>query len=209
VIAERLTQLVRQRIQTQALSGDGQGEHILGVLNRAGVATVEHEAGAAAADAILRVLTTVRLANASPTGVLVNPLTYQSILTQRAGDGSRLDSPGALAGAPVDSAWGIPLIQTAAVGPDKPILADWARAATLYIREGLTARVSDSDQDDFVRNVVTVLVETRVGLMVSYPQAICVVELDGASGASGASSPVAAQAKTRAPQTRPRGAETG
>ncbi len=203
VITERLTQLVRQKIQSQLLAGDGAGEHLLGILNRDGVAHVDG-AGMPAADAVLRGLTTVRMNNAAPTGVVLNPLTYEGMLTERDAGGGRLDSAGAFAGTPVDAAWGIPVVQTAAVDPDVAVVADWAQSAVLFVREGLTVRISDADQDDFVRNRITVLCETRVGLMVAVPPGIAVVHLGG-----GAAPEAAGQARPRSPQTRPRGGQSG
>jgi hypothetical protein len=174
LIRQRLTYLVQRRVETQILVGDGVDPNLEGIVDRDGVGTAS---GSPAADAILSGLTQVRLANATPTGVVIHPSAYESILTEKDGGGGRLDSPGALAGLPVDSIWGVPLIQTAAIAEDQAIVADWGRACTLFIREGLIVRTSDADQDDFIRNRVTVLAETRVGLMVSYPRAICVVSL--------------------------------
>jgi HK97 family phage major capsid protein len=94
VIRERLTYLVQRRIERELLSGDGAGEHIRGILNRTGVAEVDRN-GMPNSDAILRGLTTVGLSNATPTGVVLNPLAYESMLTERDDAQSRLDSPGA------------------------------------------------------------------------------------------------------------------
>jgi HK97 family phage major capsid protein len=101
------------------------------------------------------------------------------------------------AGDPVDSVWGVPVIQTPAIGQDQAVVADWARAATLYVREGLVTRVSDSDQDDLLRNRLTILVETRVGLMVAQPSLVCVVNLGaGVSPAAGAKGATPAKSKS-------------
>ena len=42
-------------------------------------------------------------------------------------------------------------------------------AGEAIVREGVNVKVSDSDQDDFVRNRVTILAECRVALVVWRP----------------------------------------
>jgi HK97 family phage major capsid protein len=71
----------------------------------------------------------------------------------------------------------VPVIQSSIVDQTKAIVADWGRATTVYVREGLNLRTSDSDQDDFINNRVTLLAETRMGLAVWQPAAICEVNL--------------------------------
>ena len=48
---------------------------------------------------------------------------------------------------------------------------NFSLGATLFVREGINARISDNDQDDFVKNRVTTLVEGRWGLAIWRPAA--------------------------------------
>jgi HK97 family phage major capsid protein len=177
MINTRLTYLVERRIEAQVLAGNGTGGNLLGVLGTAGIGSVAFATGTPAADLILQGLTTVRLANAEPDAVLLHPTTYEGMLNAKAsGSGERLDSGGAFV-SPADSIWGVPVIQSGVISPSVAVCADWGRAVTLFFREGLNLRTSDSDQDDFVRNVLTVLAESRVGLAVWQPAAICEVHL--------------------------------
>ena len=113
--------------------------------------------------------------------MLLNPNTYAGMLEAKAeGSGERLDSSG-LFDSPADSAWGVPIIQSSIIDETKAVVADWTLATTLFVREGLTVRGSDADQDDFVRNRVTLLVESRVGIAVWQPS--LVVEVNLAAGA--------------------------
>ena len=50
-------------------------------------------------------------------------------------------------------------------------------AGRVIVREGANVTISDSDQDDFTRNKVTVLAEGRFGLEVEQPAAVCSVDL--------------------------------
>ena len=177
MINSRLLYLVQRRIESQIVNGDGSGGTILGIMNTTGVGSIPFAAGTPLSDLVLAGLTTVRLSNAQPTAILLNPVTYEAMLAQKAsGSGERLDSGGAF-DSPADSIWGVPVIQSAVVDQSKAIVADWGRATMLYIRTGPNIRVSDSDQDDFIRNVVTVLAESRVGLATFQPSAACIVDL--------------------------------
>lgn len=180
LVNNRLRYSVQRRIEAQVLAGTGQNETLTGILSTTGVGTVPYEAATPAADLILSGLTVVRVSGGNPTGIVLNPVTYQQMLQQKAeGSGERLDSAGAFAGT-VDSLWGVPVVQSPVISPDRALVGDWAAAARLFIREGLSLRLSDSDQDDFIRNRLTALTEARVGLAVFQPSAVCEVELAGA-----------------------------
>lgn len=173
----RLTYLVERRIESQVVAGTGVGGTIQGVLATTGIGSVPFVTGTPFSDLILQGLTNVRLANAEPDAVLLNPTTYAAMLSQKAsGSGERLDSSGAF-DSPADSIWGVPVIQSSVIGTNQAICADWGRSCTVYVREGLNLRTSDADQDDFVNNRVTLLAESRVGLAIWQPTAICEVAL--------------------------------
>jgi hypothetical protein len=177
IIESRLVYLISRRIESEIVNGDGVGDDMLGILNQTGIGAVAYDATKPASDLLLAGLTQVRLANGQPSAILLNPNTYASMLEAKAtGSGERLDSGGAFE-SPADSIWGVKVIQSAIVGTGQAIVADWGRATTLYVREAVNARVSDADQDDFIRNRVTMLAEARVGLAVWQPSAIVVVDL--------------------------------
>lgn len=177
MLQQRLMYLVNRRVESQIVNGNGTGANLLGVLSTTGIGSIPFVAATPFSDLVLEGLTAVRLANAEPDAILLNPVTYQAMLAQKAtGSGERLDSGGAF-DSPADSIWGVPVIQSAVVDQTKAIVADWGRSCTVYVREGLNLRTSDSDQDDFVNNRVTLLAETRIGLAVWQPTAICEVAL--------------------------------
>ena len=49
--------------------------------------------------------------------------------------------------------------------------------ATLFVREAVNVRISDADQDDFIRNRLTMLGEGRFGLAIWQPTAFAIVHL--------------------------------
>ena len=72
--------------------------------------------------------------------------------------------------------WGLPAVPSKVLAPGTAIVGDFSQC-TLYVREGANVRISDSDQDDFIRNRVTLLGEGRFGLAVWQPAAFAVVDL--------------------------------
>jgi hypothetical protein len=70
--------------------------------------------------------------------------------------------------------WGLAVTTNRIV--NKPLVGDPA-GATLLVREGVNIKTSDADQDDFIRNRVTVLGETRVAMPVWRPTAFALAPL--------------------------------
>jgi HK97 family phage major capsid protein len=173
----RLLYEVNRRTEHQILLGDGTGENITGIFNTTGIGSIAFATGTPQADLILQGVTSVRLSNGQPNGIVVNPSDYQQMLELKAtGSGERLDSEGAFTATP-DTMWGIPLVQTALMPVGQALVGDFLRGTHLFVREGLTVRISDSDQDDFLKNQVTMLAETRVGFAVFQPAAMCQVHI--------------------------------
>jgi HK97 family phage major capsid protein len=73
--------------------------------------------------------------------------------------------------------WGVPLVPSPAMAQGTVLIGDFAAGAQLFIREGVSVLLSDSDQDDFIKNEVTLLGEMRAALAVWRPAAFCTVDL--------------------------------
>lgn len=175
---------VRRRLMNQMLFGDGTGQNLLGLANVAGIGAPASVAGDNVADGLLRAATTIVLSDGDPSFVALNPLTWLSILTTKAttnqyvfGDAQDLVAGPDLGNAQAvpgrgNSIWGLQVVQNrlvpAAVGG--PIVGDPIGAA-LLVREGVNIKTSDADQDDFIKNRVTILGETRVAFPVWRPTA--------------------------------------
>jgi hypothetical protein len=180
-INSRLTYSCLQRLEDQIVHGDGQGENILGIVNAPGVGTVPFDAAAELSDLVLDGITTVVNADAQPDGILINPNNLAALLkTKTQGSGERLDSSGAFSATP-SSLWGLPCLPSRVCPIDEVIVGAWGMGTTVFVREAITVRLSDSDQDDFVRNAVTALAELRAGLAIWQATAFCKVKLSASA----------------------------
>jgi HK97 family phage major capsid protein len=169
---------VRRRIESQMLVGDGVGQNLKGILNTTGIGAPAFVAGDNIADAILRAITVVVLSDADPNFVALHPLAQQDLMLMREDTGG--PRTGAyLYGSPASPAaptiWGLAMTANRAVPAATPLVGD-AMGATLLVREGVNVLVSDSDQDDFIRNRATVLAEARVAFPVWRPSSFAVAD---------------------------------
>jgi HK97 family phage major capsid protein len=176
IIDARLRYSVQRRLEGQVLNGNGTDPNIRGILATAGLGAVAYAAGQLAADQVLRAMTTVLLADAQATGIVMNPLDWQdALLAKAAGDGHYY-SGGPFSVTPAVM-WGVPLVPSPVIPAGTVLVGDFAIGAQLFIREGVNVLLSDSDQDDFIKNKVTLLGEMRAALAVWRPSAFATVDL--------------------------------
>jgi HK97 family phage major capsid protein len=176
VVAEsRLNYGVSRRLENQIVAGDGTAENILGLLHTTGVGSIAFAAGEPLTDLALDAISAVLVSDAVPDAVVANPLDVAAMLKAKAsGSGERLDSEGAFSDLP-QTMWSLPLIQSKVMPQGQALVGDWSLGTTVFVREAVNVRISDADQDDFIRNRVTVLGEGRFGLAVWQPTAFCIV----------------------------------
>jgi hypothetical protein len=173
---------VRRSVENQILMGDGSGQNLRGIYNQTGLGAPAYVAGDNAADSILRAMTVVILSDADPDFVAANPLLWEEILLMRTNEAGA-NTGAYLAGGPfmvaAPSIWGLTLTANRTIPQTQPLIGD-SMGATLLFREGVNVKTSDSDQDDFVRNRVTVLAECRVAFPVWRPASFAIAETEAA-----------------------------
>jgi HK97 family phage major capsid protein len=167
---------VRRKIEAQILAGDGTGQNLRGILNTTGLGAPPFVAGDNPADALLRAMTVVILSDADPNFAAVHPLLWQDIMLMREnGDRTGQYLAGGPFGITAPTVWGLALTTSTVIPQATPLVGD-SMGATLLFREGVNVKTSDSDQDDFVRNRVTVLAEARVAFPVWRPASFAIAD---------------------------------
>lgn len=68
--------------------------------------------------------------------------------------------------------FGLPVVPTQAMAVDKFLVGSYQQAGTLYDRWAARVEVSTEHADFFVRNLVAILAEERIGLAVKQPLAL-------------------------------------
>jgi HK97 family phage major capsid protein len=173
-IDTRLLGGLDQKLEDQILNGDGTGENLLGILSTNGIQTTA--AGASVLDAIWTARTLIRVnALAMPNAVLVNPSNFSAIRLARENTasatlGNYLMGPPSTVGEV--TVWGLRVVESLYVPAGTVIVGDFNSASTLYDREQGHVRVGYIDQQ-FVRNMQTILAELRAAFVTYRPAAYC------------------------------------
>ena len=103
--------------------------------------------------------------------ILLNPTDWWTMrLTKSAGSGEYIMGPPNMMVSP--SLFGKTVITSNAITADTFFVMNAAQAATFYTREGVNIQLSDSDGDNFTKNLITVLAERRCALTVERPAAV-------------------------------------
>jgi HK97 family phage major capsid protein len=176
MIDGRLHYGVLRRLEDEIVAGNGTAPNIRGILATTGIGAVAYAAGELVADQILAAITNVFLADGEANAIVMHPLDWRDALKAKAAGDGHYFSEGPFSVTPTVM-WGVPLIPSRAIPQGGPLVGDFALGAQLFIREGVNVLLSDSDQDDFVNNRVTLLAEMRAALAVYQPALFTTVDL--------------------------------
>jgi HK97 family phage major capsid protein len=182
VVQIRLMYKVERRLENQIIGGDGTGVNLLGITHTTGIGAPASVAGDTAnTDLVLNAVGSVMTSEAVPDAAVLNPVdAIKMFKLKTGGSGQRLDSQGAFSDLP-QTIWGLPLVLNTGIPSGHALVGAFNQGATVFIRQGLTTLISDSDQDDFVRNALKILVEGRFGLAIWTPACFAYVPLSFAS----------------------------
>lgn len=187
LINRRLPWRVRDMVEKQVLAGDGKDDTLTGFLNRDELGMPVGDPLDNTADGILRAMTIVELSDSDATFVALHPLTNQELRLMRENQAERTGaylygSPSVLAAPTI---WGLTMVGNRMVPTTSPLVGD-AQEAEIAVRSGMQVLISDNDGDDFTRNRVTVLAETRLAFLVWRPSAFALAPVPGSGSGSGA-----------------------
>lgn len=119
----------------------------------------------------------------TPDAMLINPSDWATLLQAKDsnlqyllggpgfgsyGNGAYFENP---------KVWGMTVVESAAVTAGKCIIGAFKPCASVATKagEGLRVEVSNSNEDDFIKNMVTVRIEERIALAVRVPAAFCLL----------------------------------
>ena len=158
-------------LEDQVLGGDGNGENLTGILETANI-NIQGVGSDNELDAIFKARTQIRVnGKGRPNAILLHPNDWETIRLTRenvasATLGQYLMGPPSQVGA--TTIWGIPVIESEALTENTGLIGDFAMGCALYDREQAAVRVGTID-DQFVRNMQTILAELRAAFVVFRP----------------------------------------
>jgi HK97 family phage major capsid protein len=175
-----------------AINGRGMYEHQLKVedflvAQLMGTSGVQTQTGLGA-DEIFKAATAVKTQTKLPAdAVVINPADYQTLRLAKDengqyygggyfygqyGNGGIIEQP---------SIWGLRTVVSAAVPAGEAIVGAFRLGAEVLKKGGVTVDIANQNEDDFIKNLITILIEERIALAVRRPDAFVILSADSES----------------------------
>lgn len=173
-IENRLTFMVDEREEAQLLNGDGTGSNLTGILNTEGIQTQAVGADTRA-DAMFKGANLIRTnGKFQPTGWVIHPTDWETLrLAKDANNNYFGGGPFGPVGA--EYYWGLPVVVTTAITQGTALVGAFKLGAQIFRRMGVTIEATNSNEDDFEKNLITLRAEERLALAVYRPIAFATV----------------------------------
>lgn len=190
----RLLLFVQIAVEAGLLKGNGSGANMLGIQARSGLQTpVALVAGGAGSkepsaqtklEAIYQQITNVRVnAFLEPDGIVIDPVSWQQLriakdangqyfgggpFTGAYGNGAMIADNSVLSAGGADI-WSLRTVVTAAQTAGTALVGAFQGSAQVFSKGGLTIEATNSNQDDFDHNLISIRAERRLMLAVYRP----------------------------------------
>ena len=177
LIDSRLLYFLRQKVEDLVIDGDGTGENFTGILRTAGI-LIQGVGSDNVPDAIFKARTQIMVTGlARPNGIVMHPNDWQAVRLMRENAatgtlGNYLYGPPSVAGP--STMWGYPVVEAIGEPENTALIGAFDIGAFLFDREQSQIRVGTID-DQFVRNMQTILAELRAAFIVFRPTAFAKV----------------------------------
>lgn len=167
--------------EDEILNGDGTGQHVDGLISQATAYSAPITiSGGTPVDTLRLAMLQASLALYPANGIVIHPSEWARIELQKTTDGAYLfANPQGIAG---PTLWGLPVVATQAMSGDDFLVGAFNTAATIWDRMDTEVLISSEDRDNFVKNMLTVRAEKRLGLAVYRPEALIYGDFGTVSG---------------------------
>ncbi|HEY1442267.1 MAG TPA: phage major capsid protein [Mycobacterium sp.] len=174
-VAAVRTEAMRQTIDAEnhgILYGTGTGLELNGLTTTAGILTADATGASQPIDAIESAIAQMRTGPALAVCdlIITNPETFSAIRQTKDTMGRYLLSADPTA-AEASTIWGTEVVQTVVCTPGEAVLLDTSKFGRAVVREPLSMRIGWAN-DDFVRNILRTVSETRLNVSTERPSAV-------------------------------------
>lgn len=168
-VEQRLTGMVRRRLDSQVLVGNGTTPNLHGTEQIVGI-----QSQALGADTIMdasyKLFTLIRSDGfAEPNVAFISPTKWQSVVLAKTADGQYIWGHPSSVGP--TTLWGVPIVPTTAVTSTKLVAGDYATYAMLFIKRGLDVQITNSHDTDFINGKQAIRADMRAVMVHFRPKA--------------------------------------
>lgn len=169
-IGQRLMYGLKLVEDRQLLNGDGLSGNLKGIIPQAtAFADPATLANYTIMDQLRLAMLQAVLAEYPASGHVLNPIDWAKIELTKDNDGRYII--GQPQGTVNPTLWGLPVVSTQAMGAGKFLTGAFNLGAQVFDRQQASVAVATQNEDDFVKNKVTILCEERLALAVYRPEA--------------------------------------
>jgi len=156
--------------EDQLLKGSGVGNNLSGIYTQATAYSAPIAvSGATKIDVLRLMLLQAELAEFPSTGIVMHPSDWAFIELMKDSTGAYIfANPQSLA---QPALWGRPVVSTQAMTVDTALVGAFRLGAQVFDRMQAAVTIATENEDDFVKNLVTILAEERLALAVYRPEA--------------------------------------
>lgn len=170
IIDQRLLYGLAYKEEQQLLNGDNTGQNLHGIIPQATAYAAPITLTSPTSIDLMRLAQLqAALAEYPATGHVMHPSDWAFIETLKDAGGNYIigNPQGNLS----PTLWGLPVVTTQAISVDKFLTGAFKLGAQVFDRWQARVEVATENEDDFIKNLVTVLAEERVALAVYRPEA--------------------------------------
>ena len=169
-VNNRLTFMLRQRLDGQILVGNGASPNLQGVLTNTGIQSIA-KAGDIF-DETYKIKKNVQVVGqAIPNLYIMHPDNWQTIRLQRSTEGIYILGNPSEVGTP--RLWGLPVVEAQAETVGTIMCGDFANHLQLVQKRGIELNITDSHADYFINGKKAIRADMRLALVNYRPQAFC------------------------------------
>ncbi len=162
--------------EMQLLLGDGSGSNLHGIIPQAtAFADPASMAKYTIIDQLRLAQLQATLAELPSSGVVLNPIDWAKIELEKDGQGRHII--GVPQGTANRTLWGLPVVETPSIAAGKFLTGAFKMGAQIFDRWDMSTGIATQNEDDFIKNMITILVEERLGLAVYRPEAFITGDL--------------------------------
>lgn len=175
-VEARMRYGVQRKVETQLVAGDGVAPNISGFMDTGNFTAHGYLSGALGSVLpklvlIRKMIGDLEVAGYAPDAIVLNPADWATIeieLLTTAANSVRVavDANG------VTRLFGVPVVKSVGMAADSFAVGNFRQHGNIYDREGVVVQMSESDSDNFTKNLITLRAERRLALTSEVPAAV-------------------------------------